>query len=121
MVSMSGKGHLSTVFKRLRLRGVAFRRLRNPPRYVEQSFLVARRIQINVRRRQQFDLYFSPVLVRRKIEATDADDTAVFASDQPNIQYDLTSKQIGANKIMIHSNPRKKEAVFKKTPPPPIC
>ena len=86
MVSLSCKGHLSTDFERLRLRGVAFRRLRNPPRYLEQSFLVARRIQLNLRRRQQFDLHFSPVLVKRKIEAIDADDTAIFASDQTNIQ-----------------------------------
>jgi steroid Delta-isomerase len=35
---------------------------------------------------QQFDLHFSPVLVKRKIAAIDADDTAMFASYQPNVQ-----------------------------------
>jgi hypothetical protein len=38
-----------------------------------------------------------------------------------NTQWDNFPSRFGVNKIMIRSNPRKKEAVIKKTPPPAIC
>ncbi|HEX5084769.1 MAG TPA: hypothetical protein VFY40_22225, partial [Blastocatellia bacterium] len=46
------------------------------PRPVEKKML----------RPRQFDPHFSPVQVKGKIAAIAADDTAMFASDQPNIK-----------------------------------